>query len=32
MTASEAAAYWANIGRMFHGIDAADAGAPRLRG
>ncbi len=28
----EAAAYWANIGRMFHGIDAADAGLPRLRG
>ena len=28
----EAAAYWANIGRMFHGIDAADAGPPRLCG
>ncbi len=28
----EAAAYWANIGRMFHGREAADAGPPRLRG
>ena len=28
----EAAAYWANIGRMFHGSEAVDAGPPRLRG
>jgi guanine deaminase len=28
----EAAAYWANIGRMFHGSEAIDAGPPRLRG
>jgi tRNA(Arg) A34 adenosine deaminase TadA len=28
----EAAAYWANLARMYHGIDAADAGAPKLRG
>ena len=28
----EAAAYWANIGRMFHGGEAVDAGPPRLRG
>ncbi len=27
----EAAAYWANIGRMFHGSEAVDAGPPRLR-
>jgi len=26
----EAAAYWAGIARIFHGPDAADAGAPRL--
>jgi tRNA(Arg) A34 adenosine deaminase TadA len=25
----ESAAYWANIGRMVHGRDATDAGAPR---
>jgi tRNA(Arg) A34 adenosine deaminase TadA len=28
----EAAAYWANIGRMFHGSEPVDAGPPRLRG
>ncbi len=28
----EAAAYWANVGRMFHGSEAIDAGPPRLRG
>jgi tRNA(Arg) A34 adenosine deaminase TadA len=28
----EAAAYWANIGRMFHGSEPVDAGLPRLRG
>lgn len=28
----EAAAYWANIGRMIHGADAHDAGAPTLCG
>jgi len=28
----EAAAYWANVGRMFHGSEAVDAGPPRLRG
>ena len=26
----EAAAYWAGVARVFHGRDAADAGAPRL--
>jgi tRNA(Arg) A34 adenosine deaminase TadA len=26
----EAAAYWANIGRMIHGTTATDAGPPRL--
>jgi len=26
----EAAAYWANVARIFHGADAMDAGAPRL--
>ena len=28
----EAAAYWARLARMYHGIDAADDGAPKLRG
>jgi tRNA(Arg) A34 adenosine deaminase TadA len=28
----EAAAYWARIARLRHGADAADGGAPRLRG
>ena len=28
----EAAAYWARLARMYHGVDAADAGAPTLRG
>ena len=27
----EAAAYWAGIGRMIHGADVLEAGAPRLR-
>lgn len=26
----EAAAYWAGIGRMIHGVDLVDAGPPRL--
>jgi guanine deaminase len=26
----EAAAYWAGVGRMFHGADGTDAGSPRL--
>lgn len=26
----EAAAYWAGIGRIFHGAEAADTGSPRL--
>ena len=25
----EAAAYWAGVGRMFHGADGTDAGSPR---